>query len=710
MSRIFLRGVVLFLIIVSSFILLQERSKESHIVKEHIDKSTHLRFAHNTPKESALHQAAVRFAEEVKRKTEGEIIIDIYPAQELGNDYQMVEMARKGEIDILLTPTAKMSVSVPSMQYADLPFYFPSRQDLYDMLDGEPGDIILSDMQKIGLVGVTFWENGFKSITANRPILTPHDLKDMRVRVMKSRIIKEQFQSFGAIPLAIDFHKTKEALRDKIVDAEENPLIAIVSMEFYKEQSDLTLSEHAFLGYVLSFSNKSLSKLSSSTRSILIETAKEVTPWEREETQKREAELLEIIENSGVKIHRLTESQRQLFRQKVAHIAEMYEYTIGVDVISKTKELLYKKYGASSQNREHLLIGINADASIGSELAGMEIKRGVELAVEEINREGGLLGKPLEVILKNHKIMPSVGVQNIKEFAEYPNLIAIVGGKHSAVVAEEREVVDKLKIPYLIPWAAAAKVTQSSSKDNYIFRISANDAIASKFIVDYLLKHHKNPAIIVENSLWGRGNLKEMQKYLKKRAKRFNLELVFNRGSENFYDEIERLKNSDADSLLLIANAREGSKIVNELCEQNSTLPIVSHWGVLGGEFFQENKKELLEVDFTLFETFSFKYKETEQSQKLLKAYKLRYKSDGVRIEHAVAQAYDIVMLLAEAVKQADSVEPQKVKEALENLSPHDGVMKRYAPAFTQQRHDALNRDDYYMAKFTSSGTMLKVE
>jgi len=714
MKKITIVLVLLLGVLALTFFIYFQKSQQilqnDQVQNNNKEKSIHLRFGHNTPINSALHQAALRFANEVKNRTKGKVIIDVYPNQELGNDHQMVEMARKGELDIVLTPTAKMSVAVPSMQYADLPFYFPSRQDLYDMLDGEPGQMILNNMKPIGLIGVTFWENGFKHLTANFPILSPADLKGKKIRVMKSRIIMDQFKSFGAIPLAIDFHKTKQALSDKIVEGEENPLIAIVSMGFHEVQTDITLSEHAFLGYVLSFSDKSLSKLSPSQRSLLIKIAKEVTPWERKETQTRETKLLEIIEKAGVKVHTLTKEQRQEFSKLVEHIPEQYESVIGVDVMSKTKELLYEKYGAFLQNKEHILIGINADVSMSGEVAGLEIKRGVELAVQEINEKGGVLGKPFEVILKNHKIMPSVGLQNVKEFAQNPNLVAIIGGKHSAVVTEEIDVIEKLPIPYLIPWAAASKVVDNGYKENYIFRISANDKIASEFIIKYAIEHYKKPAIMVENSVWGRENLKAMKKYLQGVGREFTKEVTFNRGVLDFNEELKAVLSSGAESLILVSDPIEGSEIVQELSKRENPIPVVSHWGIIGGDFYKKNKKVLSKLDLTFFQTFSFSKNPTQISNNLLTAYKKRYKSENTKIDYAVAQAYDITKLLAMAIEKAGTTEAQKVKEALENLDSFNGVIKRYNPPFTNKRHDALTIEDFYMAKFNADGQIIPVE
>jgi C4-dicarboxylate-binding protein DctP len=708
-------GFVLLLVYLT-WIVLSPTEKSPKVPVEQLPASTEkvitLRFGHNTQIDSALHQAALRFASEVERKSNGRVDVKIFPAQELGDDHQMVEMARNGELDILLTPTAKMSVAIPSMQYADLPFFFPSREDVYAMLDGEPGQMLLDDLHEIGLIGVTFWENGFKHFTGNKPYLTPDDFKGEKIRVMKSRIIMEQFKSFGAKPVPIDFYTTRQALADKVVDGEENPLVAIVSMGFHEVQSDLTLSEHAYLGYVFSISEKVLKKLPHEIQLMLIETAKEITPWEREETRKREEKLIEIVKNSGVSIHKLSEEDRQKFAEKTAPIVRMFEEVIGSDIISKTEELLLKKYGPDPKAQEQIIIGIDADLSMDGKAAGLAIKRGVEMAVDTINAKGGILGKKLVVLAKDHRTISSIGVQNVKEFIERGDVAAIIGGLHSTVIQDEIETIQKGKMPYLIPWAAVAETIENGYKDNYLFRASANDRLASTFIVDYAVEHHKKPAIIVENSIWGRRNLQKMNAYLGNKGINSVASIVYNRGQKSFQKELGQIIKADADSLIMVANSKEGSLIVQALFKQNRALPIISHWGILGGTFFEENKEILQNIDLTFFQTFSFSKNNIPHCKELQKKYFMTFGeklTDRSKASAGITQAYDLVHLLALAIEKAGSTDHTKVKEALENLPPYDGIVKQYAPAFSADNHDALSEKDYFMARFGPDGTVIPV-
>lgn len=688
-------AVVLFAVLVFMFISPKEDTPKD-FKKQNSDNTIVLKFAHNTPIDSALNAAAMRFAKEVFRKSGGKVKVEVYPSQKLGNDHKMLELARAGKIDILLTPTAKMSISIPAMQYADLPFFFPTREDLYEMLDGEPGQILLNKLKSIDLVGVTFWENGFKHFSANAPLLAPADFENKKIRIMKSRIIKEQFKDFGAKPVVIDFFSTKKALADGVVDGQENPLVAFYSMGFYEVQKNLTLSEHAYLGYVFSISAKTFDMLPHNIRKMLVETAKEITPWEREKTKENEKELLQKIEASGVNVHVMTQSERQLFENAVLGIVQKYEDVIGSDIISKTQELLLEKY----LPKNIWTVGLDVDLSVDEYKSGLAIKRGIELAIEKINKNGGLLGKKVVLITKDNKASPSKGVENIKAFLKRDDLIAVIGGKKSHVVVKELRLMEAAKKPFFIPWASAKDLTQNGYKENYVFRISANNANASKFIVNQALNKYKRIAIMAENTLFGKGNVENMEKCLAKRGIKFVSVNVFNRGQSSFAHEVENLVKTKADCLILIANAQEASKILRAIYEHDRKIAVYSHWSIIGGEFFKNTKDILDKINMKVFQTFSFKHNDNEYAQRLEKNYLAKYGREDyhkITAANGVAQAYDIMSILAKAVNNANSVDGIKLKESLENIQNYDGVLKDYDTVFTKENHDALNMNDYFM-------------
>ncbi len=671
-----------------------------------------LRFGHNTPENSALHQAALRFADIVQDKTNQQVQIEVFPAQQLGNDHEMVEMAREGKLDLLLTPTAKMSLPLPAMQYADLPFFFPSREDVYALLDGEPGRLLLDKLDAIDLVGVTFWENGFKHFTGNSPFLEPSAFAGKKIRVMKSDIIMDQFRSLDAEPVPIDFHSTRQALADKVVDGQENPLIATVSMGFHEVQSDLVLSEHAYLGYVFSISKKVFNQLPQDVQIILIEVAKEVTPWEREETQRREQNLLAQIRESGVQVHTLTQEQRQAFADKVSWIAKASEEVIGTQILSKTEEYLLEKYGPKPSEKQQVVIGLNADLSTdGSGLVGLELKRGIELALDEINARGGVIEKPMNLIARDHRITSSMGVKNVQYFAAREDTLAVIGGKHSAVIVEELPYIQENKLPYLIPWAAFSGLTENGYKDNYVFRLSVSDRYTAPFLANYVMKNYSCTAVVVENTVWGRDNLERIQKHMKAKGTFPKFVVTLNRGQKNLTNELNKIMDSKCESVLLVININDGVNFIEHLAQFDSTPSVVSHWGITGGNFYEKVGHLLPDLDFRFFQADQNSVKRSKFKD-LMSRYRQKYHlkdNENINSPIAVARAYDLTHLIAMAIEQAGTFDRSAVKQALENLSAYEGAVKDYVKPFDSNNHDALKDEGFYMARFNHTGKIVPV-
>ncbi|MBF0131678.1 MAG: DctP family TRAP transporter solute-binding subunit [Magnetococcales bacterium] len=676
-----------------------------------------LRFGHNSPVDSALHVAAQRFADDIARKTNGKVQVTVYPFQELGNDDQMLEMARQGRLDILLTPTAKMSVAIPAMQYADLPFYFPSREALYHMLDGEPGRLLLGKLHTIGLQGIAFWENGFKHFTANRPIHDPDDFKGLKIRTMKSRIIMDHFDAMGAVPILIDFHVTRQALADKVVDGEENPLVAIVGMKFYQVQSHLTLSSHGYLGYVLSTSAKVLQNLPPDIRSLIMATGRELVPFEREETQRREKQFLETIRQAGVTIHNLTEAERRRFTQNAAHIVRQFESVIGSDILSKTEESLRFEQPIAESNND-IVIGFDSDLSNIGVRASLGIKQGALLAMEEINRSGGVLGKKLVLISRDNRAMPSSGLRNFQDLASNPQVVAILGGVFSSISEVQSKEAQRLGIPYLVPWGAAASIVEDCPPPSFTFRVSANDRLAGPFLAGSAIKRFDKVALVLENSSWGRGNLDAMGSFLNQVGHPPVQVVWMNRGENDAASILRQVRASGAKGIILVANTREGAGLIKAMLRDKidgqTPLPIISHWGIVSGDLWHQVGAVLSEIDLQVLQTFSFANTTNPQTHRVLESYKKIFypheretEKDFLPSPVGISHAYDFVHLLALAIAKAGNTVRSDIRDALEHLDDYRGLIKHYVHPFTPEHHDALDVEDYFLTRFNQNGHLV---
>lgn len=668
-----------------------------------------LRLGLNIAAGSALHEAALRFAEQVQQRSQGRLSVAVYPDQQLGSDDQTLEMARNGELDLVLTPTAKLSSAIPAMQYADLPFYFSGREELYAMLDGEPGQMLLSKLGAIDLVGLTFWENGFKQFTANVPIRAPRDFAKLRIRTMKSPLIVDQFESLGARAIPIDFHATYKALADGAVDGQENPLVAIVGMRFHEVQKHLTLSNHAYLGYVFSASKRVFETLSPDLREVIQQTARELTLWERAETARRETDFLRTIEAAGVTIHTLQPEERLAFARALAPIADKFGFEVGYDLLVKTEELRLAK-----QKTAPLLIGLDADLSHGGTRSGGAIFRGMQLAVEEINRSGGLLGQPVRIVGLDHGGNSQAGRQNVERLAALPSLLAIMGGMQSAVIQAELDDIHRLKVPYLIPWASGHGLIEHGKQPSFTFRVSASDRQVSPFLLERALKVGERVVVLLEQSAWGRSTEAALKPMLEQGAAgRVAIEW-FNIGETALPSRVEAIVRSGAGSIVLVANTRESLSVVQAMAQQADPLPIFAHWGLTGGDFWKDAEAALKRVDLRFVQSILVDESRSHPRLKnFINRYRQRYglnAADVIPSPIGTIHAYDLTHLLARAVTQARSTDRVAIRKALEALPAHPGIVRDYRPAFTARSHEALEHTALHLGRFDGQGRIVLAE
>ncbi|MDP1524384.1 MAG: DctP family TRAP transporter solute-binding subunit [Rhodocyclaceae bacterium] len=672
-----------------------------------------LRLGHNMVEDSTMHQAALRFARQVEEKSQGRLKVSVHPAEQLGNDLQMLEQAREGKLDLLLTPTAKLSADIPAMQYSDLPFYFTSPAEHYAMLDGEPGQMLLAKMKDIGLVGMTFWGNGFKQFTANRALQRPEDFRDQRMRVMKSRLIMDQFETLGAKPVPIEFRETAKALADGVVDGQENPLIAIVGVDIHKVQRHLTLSNHAYLAYAFSISARTYERLPPALRDLLASTARELAPWQREETLRREVTLLEQIKAAGVTIHELAPEARAAFAKALAPVARRFEANIGTDILAKTEELRWQALPAE-QKAKTLLVGLDADLSTEGAEVGRETWRGLALASEEINARGGVGGRTIRVIARDNRGMPSEGRRSVQAFADMPELVAIVGGKHSAVIFDEMNLIHERGVPYLVPWAAASKLTDNGRQPNFVFRVSARDHDVAPFLLEHAARRGRKVALVLEQSAWGRSNEESAGKWAQANGQVLATTLWFNRGDQDFMPLIAEAEKAGAGAVLLVANIKEGSVFARALAQRPAPLPVYSHWGVVGADFTSSLGADLGKLQWHTVSTVTLHPAPDGVLGKLLRDYSGRY---GLRHETTplpafmgVAHAYDLMHLLTAAVRQAGGPDRKAVRDALEHLGAYRGAVSDYRKPFDAKRHDALDRTALKLVRFDKDGHLVKAD
>ncbi len=297
------------------------------------EKPMEIAYGHGFMPETPQHQAALRFKELVEEETDGRIIVNIFPAGQLGSAKEMFEGLQIGTQEITLVPTARISGFNPKLQLFDLPFLFPDRETAYRIMDGEVGERLLETLDANDVVGVAYYEDGFKHFTNRYTIEKLEDFAGKKYRTMESPIIMEQFRAMGSNPTPIAFSEAYNAMQQGVVDGQENPLVTITNMKFYEVQDYLLLSSHAYLAHVLLFSKSWFSSLSQADQNMLIRIGKEIAPWQRDLVAQEEAGYLQTIRDSGTEILELSDAERERMFSVMAPVYKLAEDIIGKELI-----------------------------------------------------------------------------------------------------------------------------------------------------------------------------------------------------------------------------------------------------------------------------------------------------------------------------------------------------------------------------------------
>lgn len=363
---------------------------------------------------------------------------------------------------------------------------------------------------------------------------------------------------------------------------------------------------------------------------------------------------------------------------------------------------------------------IGFDGSYGqkSDTSANAIELGARIAIDEINARGGVLnGRLLELVPKDNQGLTMRGRDNYVALATQKDMIAVLGGKHSPVIVETIGDAQQMKVPYISVWGSANQITDTVTTDSYMYRLSLKDEWGVAALLDQAIKlSPSNPkvCVILPNTLWGRSG----ERVLREKASGGKAKLVsvnwYNWGDKAFARQLDACTANQATTIVMIANEAEGALIIKELANRPKTerLPVVAHWGITGGAFAEMTGEALNNVDLRVIQTFSFVDNTRPKAQALAKkamAADNVQKADQITSPVGVAQAYDMVYLLASAVNTAKSTQGTAIRNALEKLPAQEGAIKRYAPPFTRTNHDALDSRQVLFARIKPDGSIIPI-
>jgi len=361
--------------------------------------------------------------------------------------------------------------------------------------------------------------------------------------------------------------------------------------------------------------------------------------------------------------------------------------------------------------QESLKIGLVAAMSGQSAKSGEAIVRGLNIAIDEINARGGVLGKKLELVVRDDESNPAKGVVAARELAQREKVVALFGGLDTPVSMAIVPFANQAKIPFMGAWAAGTPITKNGAAENYVFRVSAVDEIVDEALVDYSVKKYgaKKPGMILINNSWGESNEKGLKAALADRKMEYAAVEKFETNDVDVVPQLTRLKQAGADVLYMVANVAPSAQVVKSLDRMGWNVPIVSHWGPAGGRFSELAGPSAKKVHFV--QTYSFSGKLSPKGETVLAALKKKYPEikslADVTPAVGIANAYDAMHLTALAIEKAGSTDGTKIRNGFYAIDKYDGLIKNYAKPFTPTQHDALGANDYIFTYFDKDGQIL---
>jgi C4-dicarboxylate-binding protein DctP len=303
-----------------------------------------IKFSHVVAPDTPKGKAAEKFKQLVEERSKGAMKVEIYPNSQLYKDREELEALQLGAVQMLAPSMAKFGpLGVREFELFDLPFMFPNKETLYRTMDGVVGKRLFNKLETKGIVGLAYWDNGFKQMSANKPLHKVADFNGLKMRIQSSKVLNAQMKALGAMPQVMAFSEVYTALQQGVVDGTENPLSNVYTQKMHEVQKYMTLSDHGYLGYAVITNKKFWDGLTADQRSLISQAMKEATMYERSIAQLENDEALAKIRAAKTtEIYTLTEAERAEWMKALLPVHKEFESVVG-------KENLQEVYDIAAQ-------------------------------------------------------------------------------------------------------------------------------------------------------------------------------------------------------------------------------------------------------------------------------------------------------------------------------------------------------------------------
>ena len=304
-----------------------------------------VRFSHVVAQDTPKGLAAVRFRALVQERSAGRIDVVISPMGRLYGDHDEMQALQLGAVEILAPSLSKFGrIGFPEFELFDLPYFFPDVASVRRITQGPLGERLLARLERQRLVGLGYVDNGFKHMSANRALLEPAHFAGLRMRIQASRVLAAQMRALHAQPVTLAFSETREALAQRVVDGTENPISNFWTQRMHEVQTDLSLTQHGYLGYAVVVSQRFWTSLSAFDQSLLSSAMREAMAFGNQIADAQNDKALAALrDEGGTRIHVPTAAQLAGLRAAVTSVHQGLAQRIGTQWLEEAQSALSAK-------------------------------------------------------------------------------------------------------------------------------------------------------------------------------------------------------------------------------------------------------------------------------------------------------------------------------------------------------------------------------
>ncbi|KMO39733.1 C4-dicarboxylate ABC transporter [Methylobacterium variabile] len=296
-----------------------------------------IKFSHVVAPDTPKGRGADKFKELAEKYTNGRVKVEVYPNSQLFKDKEEVEALQLGAVQMLAPSLAKFGpLGAKEFEVFDLPYILPDKAALRRVTDGALGKRLFDKLQSKGITGLAYWDNGFKVMSANKPLRMPADFRGLKMRIQSSKVLEAQFRALGAIPQVMAFSEVYQGMQTGVVDGSENTPSNMFTQKHHEVQKYVTLSDHGYIGYAVITNKKFWDGLPADVRTELDKAMKEATTYANEVAGKDNADALDEMKKSGkTTFIELTADEKAAWKAALEPVTADMAKRVGKDVIEE---------------------------------------------------------------------------------------------------------------------------------------------------------------------------------------------------------------------------------------------------------------------------------------------------------------------------------------------------------------------------------------